>query len=540
MGCGCLTPEFIAKAHTNFTSILREVESQEEFVTRLDSLARHARDEHEWEGGKCDFHPLLVCSCGNCSNQDQLQCEGKPYRTKVMLKCKFRALIYEIELHERALQANGQVHPVLKSGHSNAVEASHNVLIRFRSKAIALQMTHYHVSTNLGLLQSNLTYMHQRCGVGYHWIPELFRRMGLPVFDGVQEALERDNEARKKDLERAKGSPARKKRVASKRKRAYEVGDYVCVHKDKYHIVCRIVGEFHGRYSLYCPAGVINRSFCATELMQIDNFTHIPLNEWRQAPKVPLSDAVALALVSECTCSLPECLENVIVVSSAEDEQEKDEMWVKNLIYSLPYGARNVILSPQGWLTDEIITAAQKLMHQHFPNMEGFQPPTLGKLHSGFDVHRDAFVQIINVKNIHWCVVSTVGCETGIINLYDSLYGSVDPETEFLIAGRVFSPTSNLTIRMVNVERQSNSSDCGVLAIAYAFDICSGVDPCKARYDSSRTRQHLATCLSDCNFSRFPVVSSERKCRSVKLSKTVELYCTCRLPERVGKDNMVE
>ena len=251
--------------------------------------------------------------------------------------------------------------------------------------------------------------------------------MGLPVFDGVQEALEHDNEARKKDLERAKASPAEKNRVASKRKRAYEgkkrqewskkhghhtyyggpeehvekgkktraanakkgrasnlkkcpvkrkrgtysdlsdnilllddsdsiptdsgdneireppekktnsslpepifeVGDYVCVHKDKYHIVCRIVGEFHGRYSLYCPAGVINRSFCATELMQIDNFTHIPLNEWRQAPKVPLSDTVALALVSECTCSLPACLETVIAVSSAEDEQEKDEMWVK-------------------------------------------------------------------------------------------------------------------------------------------------------------------------------------------------------------------
>ena len=334
--------------------------------------------------------------------------------------------------------------------------------------------------------------------------------------------------------------PPEKKTNSSLPEPIFEVGDYVCVHKDKYHIVCRMVGEFHGRYSLYCPAGVINRSFCATELMQIDNFTHIPLNEWRQAPKVPLSDAVALALVSECTCSLPECLENVIVVSSAEDEQEKDEMWVKNLICSLPYGARDVILSPQGWLTDEIITAAQKLMHQHFPNMEGFQPPTLGKLHSGFDVHRDAFVQIINVKNIHWCVVSTVGCETGIINLYDSLYGSVDPETEFLIAGMVFSPASNLTIKMVNIERQSNSSDCGILAIAYAFDICSGVDPCKARYDSSRTRQHLATCLSDCNFSRFPVVGSERKCRSVKLSKTVELYCTCRLPERVGKDNMVE
>ena len=45
VGCGCITAECIAKEHKHFTSIL--VESQEEFVTLLDSLARHARDEHE-------------------------------------------------------------------------------------------------------------------------------------------------------------------------------------------------------------------------------------------------------------------------------------------------------------------------------------------------------------------------------------------------------------------------------------------------------------------------------------------------------------
>ena len=34
-GCGCLSDRFIAKAHTNFTSILVEAQSQEEFVGRL-------------------------------------------------------------------------------------------------------------------------------------------------------------------------------------------------------------------------------------------------------------------------------------------------------------------------------------------------------------------------------------------------------------------------------------------------------------------------------------------------------------------------
>ena len=59
--------------------------------------------------------------------------------------------------------------------------------------------------------------------------------------------------------------------------------------------------------------------------MPTENVTHnnIPLNEWLQAPKVPLSDAVAIP------CRLPECSEDVIVASSSEDQQEKYKMLVK-------------------------------------------------------------------------------------------------------------------------------------------------------------------------------------------------------------------
>ena len=47
---------------------------------RLKMLPHHACDEHEWEGGKCDFHPLRVCSCGKCDSGD-IHCEGKTYTT---------------------------------------------------------------------------------------------------------------------------------------------------------------------------------------------------------------------------------------------------------------------------------------------------------------------------------------------------------------------------------------------------------------------------------------------------------------------------
>ena len=113
------------------------------------------------------------------------------------------------------------MHPILKRGHSNALEASH-VFIRFRSKDVSLERLHYQLSTNLGLLQANLTYMHSKFGTGYHWIPELYRRLKLPVFDGVREALEKHSEKRKKVLETRKTTPAKKRRIALKVKRTME------------------------------------------------------------------------------------------------------------------------------------------------------------------------------------------------------------------------------------------------------------------------------------------------------------------------------
>ena len=132
------------------------------------------------------------------------------------------------------------IHPVLKRGHSNALEASHNVFIGFRSKDISLERLHYHLSTNLALLQANLTFMHGKFGTSYHWIPELFRRMKFPVFDGVQEALEVHSLRRKKALERAKTTPVKNRRIELKRRRVQEA--LSCSEWSKKH-GCHTYGE---------------------------------------------------------------------------------------------------------------------------------------------------------------------------------------------------------------------------------------------------------------------------------------------------------
>ena len=109
--------------------------------------------------------------------------------------------------------ADSLIHPVLKRGHSNWLEASHNVFIRFSSKDISLERLHYEVSTNLALLQSNMTYMYEKRGPNYHWIPDLYKRLNLPVYEGIQEAVTTSNIKRRQQLGRAKQEKVMKRRI---------------------------------------------------------------------------------------------------------------------------------------------------------------------------------------------------------------------------------------------------------------------------------------------------------------------------------------
>ena len=205
----------------------------------MKALAYHARDIHKWEGGRCDFYPLRVCTCKKCDDkQDKTECEGKPYKTRMKLNCEFHALLYEIECTERVAQASKLVHPILKHGHSNAVEAFHNVLISFRSKDIYLERPHCQLSTNLGLLQVNLTYMHAKLGTSYHWLPELYNRMKLPVFDGVVDALKKHSTRRKRKLELAKTAPEKNCRIALKMKHVKDEIERIKWSKEHGHDMC--------------------------------------------------------------------------------------------------------------------------------------------------------------------------------------------------------------------------------------------------------------------------------------------------------------
>jgi hypothetical protein len=192
--CGCISPGFIQSAKRNhYCALVHAGNDPEKYRETMLTLGKyHSRDIHEWEGGSCFFHPLVKCICKKCDvdengNCPDMKCSGEKYHSTHVLKCDFHGLLYEIECTRRANNADEVIDPNLGKGHSNLPESTFNVLTKFRAKDINLHQKHSQASTNIGLLQSCMTWCYKFKGPEYHWLLELYSRMGLPILDGIQE-----------------------------------------------------------------------------------------------------------------------------------------------------------------------------------------------------------------------------------------------------------------------------------------------------------------------------------------------------------------
>ena len=100
-------------------------------------------------------------------------------------------------------------------------------------------MLHYYVSTSLGLIQSNMSWMYVHKGPAYQWLLDVFDKMSLPRFDGMAEAL---NVSRFKSLLKVKQCDVKcKGRRARKRHKQSEQA----VHKlwVEQHKTCHTYGK---------------------------------------------------------------------------------------------------------------------------------------------------------------------------------------------------------------------------------------------------------------------------------------------------------
>ena len=153
-------------------------------------------------------------------------------------------------------------------------------------------------------------------------------------------------------------------------------------------------------------------------------------------------------------------------------------------------------------MTCTLIYTRDYLFKSRFPTLKGLYLPLKTPLMGSWT---DNFVQVYHCRGNHWITVSTLGCKDGEINVYDSLYTSIDSGTKCKIEDTF--PESDLTIVLPPVQRQDGVKDCGLFALAFATFLAFSNSPQSLslhRFDQKSFREHYVSSIELKQIKEFP------------------------------------
>ena len=341
-------------------------------------------------------------------------------------------------------------------------------------------------------------------------------------------------------------------------------------------IMCYLLCDIQSR----CEHGILAICYGEGDLELYEGKLELQVNSWNTAPVLSLREAAALSnpknkiessrcncrsgcKTSHCACqrknapcnskchggtSCTNCsdeavitpprkkyktaLGSPIVISDTESPAPRDT-WIPEL--KLNANDKNIIMKGK-WLSDKHIVAAQTLLKQQFSHIGGLQPPIFNENNS-WDIMRMEGVQILNDSNIHWLCISTMGCSTDVVDIYDSIKTKSKKPSSHIkeqVAAILHSPADSITLRTIESQEQHNGSDCGVYAIATAVSLCNGIPPIHVVWDQTKMREHLFNCFENRLLIPFPGSKSANE-NTVIATTEVKLYCNCRFPENRKK-----
>ena len=187
------------------------------------------------------------------------------------------------------------------------------------------------------------------------------------------------------------------------------------------------------------------------------------------------------------------------------------------------------ILKRTTWLSDTELHAGQLLLKSMFPYIDGLSDPAVkGSLVIPVT---SEFVQILNTGS-HWVCMSTIGMTSnpGTIKIFDSAFYNPSPTAIEHACRMLMYPGHEVTFVNEKVQKQVGSSDCGLFALAFATDLCHGLDPLNQKYDQRFMRQHYVSCLENGAMTSFPKTVKRVPLHLGCKKTSIAIYCVCRLP----------
>ena len=193
---------------------------------------------------------------------------------------------------------------------------------------------------------------------------------------------------------------------------------------------------------------------------------------------------------------------------------------------------KQMLTSNHEWFDDCIISAAQSLLKQKYPDIRGLQSPTLAETLSFEQALDSPYLQVLLENKNHWIVISTVGCPPNTVRIFDSMNSNhLSSANKKLVADILRTDSDFITLEYVHVQYQIGASDCGAFAIAFATSICFSEDPHLVMYEQCSLRSHLRNCLEKGKMEKFPKRKHIRLTTTDTVVKTkLAVYCICRLP----------
>ena len=143
-------------------------------------------------------------------------------------------------------------------------------------------------------------------------------------------------------------------------------------------------------------------------------------------------------------------------------------------------------------------------------------------------------IQIHHTGHDHWVCSTSID---GFVRLYDSMRCkqlTSSMKVQLSQCYHTLVKNNLLEVELPPRQIQRGGVDCGVFAIAFAFELAAGkTNPSHVTYDQSKMRQHLLTSLQKGSFEPFPRANHKN---SVPFEKQynhceIEAFCHCLMPE---------